>query len=126
MIEKDLEEFGRSMGIENLSFNESNCIKLAIENSGDVYIQKVNQHFLFYILKRFEVGFPDLYWEALKMGYPQETYAFLTHAVAFLDDQIGFAVRLREESCDLPTLNRVFRYLRDTMKKLESNLQSAK
>ncbi|MDR1665762.1 MAG: hypothetical protein LBR62_01820 [Puniceicoccales bacterium] len=122
MIDRDLEDFGRTMGIEGLSFRDASCLKLAIENGGDVYLQKVDEYLLFYILKRVEERrLPSFCWEVLRMAYAQEAYPFFVHPVMFLEDQIGFSVRLRMEICDLPTLTRVFRFLKDQMKKLESS-----
>lgn len=128
MIEKDLKEFGESMGIENLHLNDRNCLRLVIEQAGELYVEKYNEEVFFYLLKTYgeDILTVHFYTEALGMAYAQETYPFFIHPIACKENQIGFFTRLPEESCDLPTLNKVFNFLIQLIKTLEGNVSNSK
>jgi hypothetical protein len=119
MSNRDLEEFGHSIGVEGLQLGDSDCLKFVIENVGELFIQRRNECLLFYILKSFKDGLNKLYWDLFTLAHRNDRYAFLFHPVAFLDNQVGFAVTLAEKDCDLPTIHKIYGFLVERIKSLK-------
>ena len=113
IIDLELKEFGNSIGIQNLQFNEQGCIKFDLENKRSIYIEKNKDEVFFFILTSYELSpLPYLlYAKALSMCDEQRSYPFPIQAIAKSNQDIGFFLRIKDEFCDQPTLYKIFKFL---------------
>ncbi|MDR0646954.1 MAG: hypothetical protein LBF43_00765 [Puniceicoccales bacterium] len=127
MIENYLLQFGESMGISDLKFGKTDCLRFEVENAGTIYLERFEEEIFFYILKDFNLlNLPYAYYkEALVMAAHQETYSFLINPIAKENNLLGFFLRLPELSCDLPMLNKAFNFLLQLVQTLETRAQDA-
>ena len=72
LIDATLQDFGSSMGIPNLQFNEQGILKLDIEGLGSLFIEKTEALVTLYLLK--PLDFPTAYTlkQALAFCHPLE------------------------------------------------------
>lgn len=124
MIDQDLKDFGKHIGIHNLQFPEgTDCLRLQVENAGDLYIERFNDEVFFYLLKDYgDKLIPSTcYHEALAMAYSQEAYPFFIHPIADEGNQIGFFVRLSQQACNLPNMHKLLDTFIQLIQKLEKH-----
>ena len=124
MINDEIEHFGKSIGIENLSLNEQGCLKFVFENNTHIHIEKFEDTIFFFVTKTYELSpLPyNYYVSALNMNYRLNTTPFSFEAIAKTDQDVGFFIRIKENLCDQPTLYKIFQFLLQYIRQFENKI----
>ena len=110
-IDDALAEFGRSLGLETLEFNEQGVLSLAYEVSGDLYLERMENCLLIYLCRELQRPDGALFASALDVCHWRHNHAFPVNPALYENNQLVFSVRLREEDVTVPTLEEVIQLL---------------
>lgn len=104
MIEKEVHDFGRSIGIENLRLRTGRVLAVGLARTGVVYFEHIGEHLLMYALKNYPFASFAIFYEALKACHSQEMYPFLVRPVFSETKGLGFLVKQHESACTLSSI----------------------
>ena len=107
-------DFGRSMGMSDLQFNEDGIVSLSVERTGDLYIEHLDsvEEVLVYLVRELPVGRRrDNYLRALQLSHWTENNPFLVTPALAGEDRLLFSTRIGNSDFTLPTLERAINFL---------------
>lgn len=99
-----IREFGRSINVPDLSFNEHGVVDLEIERVGRLFLEKEKEGVLLYLMKEYPRIDGLLCRHALDLCRPEAHFDFPIYTGLIGEDQLIFATRLLEDDLDWPTL----------------------
>ncbi len=104
LIDMTLQDFGSSMGIPHLQFNEQGILKLDIEGLGSLFIEKAEALVALYLIK--PLDFPTLYTfkQALAFCHPNENPLCPVSAGLSREEELAFITHLLPSEFNLPNL----------------------
>lgn len=122
MIQETLKNFGQSIGIKNLAFNEENVIQLEMENTGSLYFEADGNDLLIYFIRPLPEASTQVYKKALSLCHLREKYDVANiklNAGIWGDDKLVFLIRLGHSDIALPTIDKCLKLLLKLHKNVE-------
>lgn len=98
MIPQIIDNFGKKMGFDDLTFNENNTIHLELETIGDLYIEDNPPFLLMYLIKKIENPSLKVYQKALTLCHYKQKNPYATFTGLYLEDQLAFLIKIPYES----------------------------
>ncbi len=106
-----VEDFGRSLGIEALNFNDSGIVSLKFERLGDFFIERGEGSVLLYLVREIDRPGPEIYSAALELCHWRNQQPFHVNPALSGDRQLVFAVNLEEQKFNVPTIEQILHHL---------------
>ena len=110
LVSDVLADFGRSIGIEGLSFNDSNVASLKFEFIGDLYIEQVDENVLIYVMRQIDRPSKEIYSAALELCHWRHNHPFAVNAAIRGDRRLVFAVNLSEREFSVPVMDQLLQF----------------
>ena len=110
-VDDVLADFGRSMGIEGLAFNDSNVVSLKFEVTGDLYIERMDDGILVYVMREIDRPSKEIYAAALELCHWRHNHPFAVNPALRGDRHLVFAVNLTEAEFSMPTMEQLLQFL---------------
>ena len=110
-IDDALADYGRSIGLEPLTFNERGVLCLVFELSGTLFVERLDQGVLVYLCRELQRPNSAIYARSLDLCHWQRNHPYPVNAALRQDRLLVFAVRLSEEQVSVPTLEQVIQLL---------------
>ena len=103
-IHATIQDFGRSMGIDDLRINAGETLSMRIEGRGDLFLELSGQDVLVYLARpRSGLGHQGLA-RALELCHDRENTPHPVHAALHGDTTLVFLTRIPGSDFTLPTL----------------------
>ena len=115
-VDEALNEFGRGMGFENLSFNEQSVVALDFERAGRFFVERADDRIVVYLARDQDLAAEGLPARALGLCHYDQGLPFVIN-VAFRGDDLVFLATISAEEFSLPTLERAFETLKQLHEK---------
>lgn len=111
-IDATIEDFGNSMGMSQLSFGDKDFIHLSIQNTGELYLEKEEDHLIMYLVRT--VDFPTLkhYSQALELSHYTFPQPLVITPGLHQDNQLAFITHFDSENAILPNITLAIDILR--------------
>jgi type III secretion system chaperone SycN len=110
-VEQTVADWGRSLGMERLEFNDQGVVSLVSEKLGALFIERNNEAVLIYLVRPLDRASGEAYARALDACHWRHNLPFVATPALRHDQNLLFAVHLAESQFDLPTLERVISLL---------------
>ncbi len=110
-IEQTVADWGRSLGMERLEFNDQGVVSIVSESLGALFIERHADGVLIYLLRTLDRAYGDSYARALDACHWRHNLPFVVTPALRHDQNLMFAVHLADSQFDLPTLERVISLL---------------
>jgi type III secretion system chaperone SycN len=107
-----LGRFGQTLGIEGLSFDGGDSVRMEFEASGALYFERLDEEILIYLVRELERPDVDVLARALALCHWRHNHPFPVHAGLHGERQLAFAIRIPQSEFDVPTIERVISFLR--------------
>jgi len=121
-IDSAIDELGRSMGMDGLSFEDKNFIQLNISNHGDLFFEKCqdednNETLSVYLVR--ELKFPTLatYRKALEICHLREGHEIPITAGLQGESNLAFITHFSSEQATLPNIELAINKLQEAHKR---------
>jgi type III secretion system chaperone SycN len=105
-------EFGRTMGMPKLGFNENKVVRLRFEKAGSLSIERTGQGLLLLLARSTDRARDGVLERALELCHPEKTDRLRPNAGLASDGALVFSVRLDERVLDLASMTSAFDLLR--------------
>ena len=99
-----IEEFGNSLGISGLAFNEAGVVRLAFETSGTLSIERTDDAVLIFLARRLDRNRDGVLERALDLCHFRHAEKLRPRVGLGRDDELVFWVRLHERDVDLASM----------------------
>lgn len=111
-IDATIEDFGNSMGMSQLSFGDKNFIHLSIENTGELFLERDNEHLIVYLVRTLD--FPSLkhFAQALELSHFTFPEPLAITPGLHQDNQLAFITHFNEETATLPNIHTAINILK--------------
>ena len=110
-VDDVLADFGRSLGIDGLAFNDSNVVSLKFEVTGDLYIEHVGDDVLIYVIREIDRPGKEIYAAALELCHWRHNHPFGVNAALRGEGHLVFAVNLPEREFSVPAMEQLLQFL---------------
>ena len=110
-IDTAISEFGRTLGLHELAFNDRSVINLVYEMSGSLYLEKSDSSLLVYLCRDIERPNAVLFSLALELCHWRHNLSYPVNAALYESRRLIFSTLLTEEQVSVPTLGEVIRLL---------------
>ncbi len=110
-VNEALADYGRSIGIDSLTFNEAGVASLKFELLGDLYIEQADAGVLVYLMREIERPSAEIYAAALEVCHWQHNHAYQVNPSLRGERYLILAVNLTEEDFSVPTLEQLLQLL---------------
>lgn len=104
-------EFGKSMGLHRLQFDDKGVVSLKFERLGTVVLEKLDGTVLVYMAREFEPHDSGIARRALTLCHYREQPPYPLQAALHRDQELVFGLRIPARDFQLPTLERAVSYL---------------
>jgi type III secretion system chaperone SycN len=110
-VEQTVADWGRSMGMERLEFNDQGVVSIVSESLGALFIERQPEGILIYLVRSMDRASGDSYASALDACHWRHNLPFVATPALRHEQNLLFAVHLTDSQFDLPTLERVISVL---------------
>lgn len=111
MINKTINDFGKKMELDELSFNENNLIHLELDTVGDLFIEDAQPFLLMYLIKPLERPSLKTYQKALTLCHYKQKNPYPTHTGLLEDNKLAFLIRMPYEEISESNLEKAILFL---------------
>lgn len=111
MLNQTIEEFGRSMGIDGMAFNDDKVVHLEVEGVGDLYLEDEASYLLLYIVKEVDSPSLKLYKKAFTLCHYRQKNPFSVQVGLHEDNKLTFLVKLPHEGINESNLEKAIEFL---------------
>jgi len=101
-IRQTLADFGQTIGLDPLDFNENQVFCLEIESIGHLYIEEQQDHILMYLIREYQQMDASFYQKALSLCQIENTNGRYLQVGLLEDKQLIWATRLGLNEMTLP------------------------
>jgi len=101
-IRQTLADFGQTIGLDSLDFNENQVFCLEIESIGHLYIEEQQDHILMYLIREYQHMNAAFYQKALSLCQIENTGSAFFQVGLLGDQQLIWATRLGLNEMTLP------------------------
>jgi type III secretion system chaperone SycN len=105
-MDDTISEFGRSMGLTNLAFDQEGLICLDFESLGTLFLEKADEYMLIYLAREVPPHETGILGRALALCHFRHNLPFAVNTAFGADDRLFFLVRLVENDVSLPILEK--------------------
>ena len=112
MTDTTVREFGRSMGMPDLAFNDAGVLRLNFENAGVLSIERSRERAVVHLARPVAVDADSILQRALELCHYDAVDRQRPDAGMTRDGSLVFSLTVDEKDLDLPTLEDVFDLLR--------------
>ena len=106
-VDQILDEYGRGIGLDRLVFNEQGVASLQFEDIGSLFIERLDDAVLLYLVQEIERPTAEIYGRALELCHWDQNYPFVVNAALRGEKYLAFSTRLSETEFSLPTMERI-------------------
>jgi hypothetical protein len=117
-IAETLAHMGQKMGFQNFTTNAHGILHLAIENTGELFIDVQRSHIFLYLLHSFPVLNFKLMAAACIFCEEKAKHPFVANPVLRDEDALGFAIKIRKEHFSPVSLEGAINQLMDMAARL--------
>ena len=110
-IDDTLADYGRSLGFDNLEFNDSRSATLRFERLGDLFIEEIEGGILLYIARAYDRLETNQLVNALSATHWELNPDFPVNSALHEENTLVFSVSVPESEFNLPTLERAIDFL---------------
>ena len=110
-VDRTLEEFGQSIGMPGLRFNDQGVVMLTFERMGTLFLERHEEQILMYMVRKAEHAPLAVFRRALGLCHYQENQPFELHVGLRREDDLVFLVKIPEQEFILPTVERALQFL---------------
>jgi len=96
-VDESLADFGRSMGLETLAFNDQGVVSLSFEAWGELYLERLQDGLLLYLCRGLDRPDAGLYARALELCHWRHNHAYAVNPAVHDEKLLVFAVRLSQQ-----------------------------
>ena len=118
-VEDTIRDFGRGMGVENLSFNNEGFLCLDIETLGSLFIERIEEAVIVYLAREIPQHVTGILGKALALCHYREGLPFAVNAAFREENLLIFSVRLSENEVSLPVLERAVDLIMEQHRKVK-------
>lgn len=114
MMQQTLLEFGNSIGLKNLDFNQNKVICLDFNDKGILYLEENGQSLLIYLIKEISEKAFSIYKKSLTLSHFREKLDIPTYRInsgLFEENKLAFIINLPHEEISLPNIDKTIKYL---------------
>jgi type III secretion system chaperone SycN len=111
MLNKTIKEFGKSMELSELEFNENHLIHLELETVGDLFIEDVPPYLLVYLTKSVENPSLNVYKKGLTLCHYKQRNPYPTYVGLYEENKLSFLVRIPYEEISESNLEKAVLFL---------------
>jgi type III secretion system chaperone SycN len=115
MVEDTINEFGNTMGIEDLQFNQNGTIVLSIENIGTLCIEKSNvekfPEIILCMIRAYPQHDDEISRKALAACHYDKGHPFPVSAGVKGTDMLAFMARIPEKQFTIPAIEQCIPWL---------------
>ena len=116
--DQTLEEYGRMMGIDGVSFNEHGVVCLGFESGESLFFEKLPEELLIYVTRKRVSDSESFYTDALSVNHWKRNLPVQVNVSMRGEDQVVVSARLKENEVNLSSVERVVTVLRDVHQNL--------
>ena len=109
-VDDVLADFGRSMGIEGLAFNDANVASLKFEVLGDLFVERLEGEILIYVLREIDRPSKEIYAAALDLCHWRHNHPFAVNAALKGERHLVFAVNVAESDFSVPAMEQMLQF----------------
>ena len=110
-VDDALADYGRSLGLPSLEFNESGTASLQFDVLGELYIEQVEGSILLYVAREYQRLDTRVMADAMSACHWDGNPAFPANVALHADNNLVFSVTLPETEFDVPNMERAIDYL---------------
>ncbi len=110
-IDDTIEEFGRTLGMDDLAFDERGLIQLDFETTGTFGLERETEAVLVYLRRDLPHPTADNFRRALSSCHHSQNPPFEVQPALLANGHMLFAVRIPAKDFQLPMLQRALAYL---------------
>ncbi len=110
-IDEVITEFGRSIEVPDLVFNEEGVVDLEIDRVGELCLEREGEDLLVYLVRDYPQITGNLCQRALGFCRIEEEHPFPVHTGLIEDTRLLFALRMKSHELDFPRLNEALQLL---------------
>ena len=112
MTDATVRDFGKSMGMPGLAFNDAGVLRLSFESAGVLSIERARERAVIHLARPVTADVGATLERALKLCHFDAVEDRRPHAGMTRDGSLVFSLVVDEKDLDLPTLENVFDLLR--------------
>ena len=109
-VDDVLADFGRNMGLDGLAFNDANVVSLKFEVLGDLFIERIEDAVLVYVMREVPQPSKEIYAAALELCHWRHNHPFAVNAALKDDRHLIFAVNLTESEFSAPAMEQLLQF----------------
>lgn len=117
-VDQTVAEFGQTLGMSDLAFDNNGLIQLAFERSGTLFLEKADNEVLAYLVRQVPNADAGVYRRALSSCHYDRQHPVTIQAGLRGDSELTFLARIPEPDFQLPLLERVFQLLDELHNKI--------
>ena len=106
-----LADYGRSLGIDGLAFNEAGVVSLRFELLGEVFIEQTEGGVLVYVVREVDRLSGEICAAALAWCHWQHNHPFAVNAAQRGEHHLVYSVHLTEQEFSVPTMEQLLQLL---------------
>lgn len=95
MLKQVIIEFGKQLGFKNLRLNEHNVVHLSIENMGELYLERVSDHLVIYLVNKIPSNEVKVLEKALTLCHYKQKNPQPVSVALLNDNELFFLARLK-------------------------------
>lgn len=121
LIDDVIRDFGKTIGLPDLTFNKEAVVHLLIDRVGELSLEREPNSLLAYLLRDYDNLDGVLCRKALSYCRFQEQLGFPVQCGLIGDNRLLFAIRIDEHELDLPRLTQALNLLESLHNRLVIN-----
>jgi type III secretion system chaperone SycN len=110
-IDEVISEFGRSIEVPDLAFNDEGVVDLEIDLIGELCLEREGDDLLVYLIRDYPQITSSLCRRAMGFCRVEENHPYRLYAGLIEDTRLLFAIRIKESDLDFQLLNEAFKLL---------------
>lgn len=110
-MDQALSDYGSTLGLPGLAFDDRDVVKLVFEYTGALYIERAAGDMLIYLCREIDRPSAEIYAQALSLCHWRHNHPFAANPALRQDRTLVFSVRLKEEEVSVPALRQAIRLL---------------
>ncbi len=117
-VDQTVSEFGQTLGMSDLAFDNNGLIQLAFERSGTLFLERADNEVLAYLVRQVPSTSTAVFRRALSSCHYEHQHPVVIQAGLRGDSELTFLARIPESDFQLPLLERVFQLLDELHNKI--------
>lgn len=111
MINRTIKDFGNTLELKDLEFNENHLIHLDFQTIGDLYIEDTPPYLYMYLTKPLTNPSPTTYQKALLLCHFKQKNPYPTSVGLYEDNKLSFLLRIPYDEITESNLEKALLFL---------------